>query len=118
MKLRLILNGDQIFTLTNDTPIIIPVNKKDNVVVATDGYHYTSPLRLKYDQPSYYRFKLTCAIDDLQLIGGLFILLLLYLVGFMTGVFLIKLFSFFPLVYFLVLYYLNRKDFIRFRAVQ
>lgn len=118
LRLRVIINGRQIFPLLNDKPLVIPVDEQHNNIVATDGFHYTRPLKFSYDQPSYYRLKVTCAIDDLQLLGGAFVLVLSYLLGFFTGVFIIKLFSFLPLAWFLVLYYINRKDFIRFRPVQ
>lgn len=118
LRVRVIVNGEKIYPLHNDRPVVIPVDQATSRIVATDGFHFTAPLELKYDRPSYYNFKLTCAIDDLQLLGGVFILVLLYLLGFFTGVFLIKLLSFLPLLWFLVLYYINRKDFIRFTAVR
>lgn len=118
LRIRIIQNGERIFPLLNDKPVIIPVEDKTTRIVATDGFHFTDPLELKYDRPSYYRFKVTCAIDDLQLLGGMFVLVLLYLFGFFTGLLVIKIISFLPLIWFLVLYYMNRKHFIRFTAVQ
>ena len=109
------MNNKEIYPLVSHKPIVIPVTSNKPVIVATDGFHYTRPLKFSYDQPSYYRLKITCAIDDLQLLGGAFVLVLSYLLGFFTGIFLIKLFSFLPLAGFLIIYYINRKDFLRLR---
>lgn len=99
--------------MLNDRPVVIPVEYNFPKIVATDGFHFTKPLELVYQEPSYYRFKVTCAIDDLQLLGGSFLLVLFYLLGFLTGIFFLKLLSFVPLAWFLVTYYVNRKKFIR-----
>ena len=113
LSVRVIVNSKDIYPLLNDKPVVIPVETNFPRIVATDGFHYTKPLELVYQQPSYYRFKVTCAIDDLQLLGGGFLLALFYLLGFLTGVFLLKLLSFAPIIWFLITYYINRKQFIR-----
>ena len=110
---RIIVNNKDIYPLLNDKPVVIPVEYNYPRIVATDGFHYTKPLELVYQEPSYYRFKVSCAIDDLELLGGAFILILFYLLGFLTGFFILKLLSFVPIIWFLVLYYLRRKEFIR-----
>jgi hypothetical protein len=104
--------------LLNDQPVIIPVEENHPKIVATDGFHFTLPLELEYQEPSFYKFKIACAIDDLQLLCGGFLLVFFYLTGFFTGLFLLKLMSFVPLLWFLFLYYINRKKFIRITPVR
>jgi len=118
LPLRVIVNNKDIYTLENDKPVVIPVENNYPRIVATDGFHYTKPLKLTYKEPSYYRFKITCAIDDAQLLGGGFLLALFYLLGFWTGLFLLKLLSFLPLLWLLLTYYFNRKKFLRIVPVQ
>lgn len=113
MKVRIIVNNRDIYPLLNSSPVVIPVKINHPNVVATDGFHFTPPLELVFDEPSYYKFKVTCAIEDLQLLGGSFFLVLFYLLGFWTGLFFIKLMSFTPIAWFVYLYYINRKKFIR-----
>ena len=117
LKIRVIVDGNKIFPLLNDKPVIIPVEEDHPKIVITDGFHFTKPLELVFREPSYYNFKVVCAIDDLQLLGGFFILALLYLFGFFTSLFILKLISFAPILYFLLLYYINRKEFIRITPV-
>ncbi|HKB44112.1 MAG TPA: hypothetical protein VKC90_06975 [Chitinophagaceae bacterium] len=116
LKLRVIVNSKEIYPLPNDKPVIISVNDKNTKIVITDGFHFTKPLELVYQEPSYYNFRIVCAINDLQLLGGLFLLILFYLMGFATGFFWLKLASFGPIIYFLVLYYIYRKEFIQITA--
>ena len=113
LKIRVIINNKDIYPLSNDRPVVIPLENKYVKLVATDGFHFTKPLELEYKEPSYYKFNVDCAIDDLQLLGGAFMLIVLYLLGFFTGVFILKLLSFVPIVWFLFLYYINRREFIR-----
>jgi uncharacterized membrane protein len=86
-------------------------------VVVTDGYHFTQPMELVYHHLNTYYFKVICVIDDVQLIAGCVLLAVLYLLGFYTGVFILKITSFFPIVYFLFYYYINRKEFIQITPV-
>ena len=82
-------------------------------IVITDGYHITTPLKLVYKELPVYCFKVACAISDQQLLIGFLLLAGLYLSGFYTGLLVLKVFSFIPLIYLLTFYYLNRKEFIR-----
>ena len=107
------VNGREIYPLTGTRPIVIPVQANNPRIVITDGYHITAPLRLVYKELPVYCFKVGCAISDQQLLGGFIVLVLLYLSGFYTGMLVLKVFSFIPLIYLLTFYYLNRKDFIR-----
>lgn len=99
--------------MLNDGPVLIEVNKDLIKIVVSDGFHFTKPIELKYTQPSYYHFKIVSPVNDLQLLGGGFVMIFLYLLGFITGFFLIKLLSFTPIILLLVIYYLNRKSFIQ-----
>lgn len=77
------------------------------------GYHYTTPLKLVYKELPAYCFKVVCAINDRQLAAGFLVLSVLYLSGIYTGLLVLKVFSFMPVIYLLFFYYLNRKEFIR-----
>jgi hypothetical protein len=113
LNLRAIVNGKDIYPLPNTKPVVITVKENNPRVVITDGYHFTAPLKLIYKELPLYCFKVVCAINDFQLIIGFLVLAVLYLGGIFTGMLVLKVFSFIPLVYLLMYYYLNRKDFIR-----
>lgn len=115
LNVRVIVNNKEIYPLNNTEPVIIEIKDNHPRIVITDGYHFTKPIDLTYKQPSYYHFKVVCAIDDFQLIGTFFILALFYLLGFLTGIFILKLLSFLPIFYLLFAYYLDRNSFIQIR---
>jgi len=117
LKIRAIVNGKEIYPLTDTKPVVIEVPDNNPRVVITDGYHYTKPLRLVFKELNVYCFKVVCAISDRQLIIGFFILMLFYLIGFKTGQLIFKVFSFIPIIYLLFFYYLNREDFIQLKPV-
>ena len=82
-------------------------------IVITDGYHITKPLKLVYKDLPTYCFQVACAISDRQLLAGFIVLAVFYLSGLQTGLLVLKVFSFIPVIYLLFFYYLNRKEFIR-----
>jgi hypothetical protein len=113
LKIRAIVNGKQIYPLLNTKPVVIPVMENNPRVVITDGYHITKPLKLVYKDLHTYCFKVGCAISDRQLLFGFIVLAGLYISGLYTGLLILKVFSFLPLIYLLMFYYLNRKEFIK-----
>ena len=113
LKIRVIVNDKEIYPLLTNEPVVIEVKDDATKIVITDGFHFTHPIKLGFKRPSYYNFKVVCAINDLQLLTGSLLLVALYLLGFFTGIFILKLISFLPIVWFLSLYYFNRKEFIK-----
>ena len=109
----MIVNNKEIYPLTNEDPVVIEVYDKHPRIVITDGFHFTKPIDLNYTQPSYYHFKVVCSIDDMQLLGNIFVLIVFYLLGFFTGNLVLKLLSFLPIFYLLFAYYIDRKSFIQ-----
>ncbi|MBL7740199.1 MAG: hypothetical protein JNK14_13365 [Chitinophagaceae bacterium] len=117
LPVRVIVNDREIYPLLNDQPVVIEVKGDYAKVVVTDGFHFTKPVQLSFKEPSYYNFRVVAAINDMQLLTGFVLMAMLYLLGFFTGIFIIKLLSFLPVLYFLFLYYINRKEFIRMTRV-
>jgi hypothetical protein len=112
-----IVNGTEIYPVKQGQQLVITVEENNPKIVVTDGYHFTKPLELVYHHLHTYYFKIVCAIDDTQLLAGFGVLSFFYLTGFVTGFLILKLLSLFPILYFLFLYYINRKEFIQIQAV-
>jgi hypothetical protein len=118
LKLRAVVNGKEIYPLLNTKPVVISVNENNPRIVITDGYHFTRPLKLIYNDIPVSCFNVVCAINDFQLGLGFAALSILYLGGYLTGILIMKIFSFLPLIYLLTFYYMNRKDFLKLVPVQ
>ena len=99
--------------MVNTKPVVIPVLENNPRIVITDGYHITKPLKLVYKDIPTYCFKVVCAITDRQLLLWFMVLAALYLGGIYTGMAELKFLSFGPVIYLLLFYYFNRKEFIR-----
>lgn len=113
LNIRVIVNNKEIYPLLTMEPVIIPVKEDHLSIVITDGFHFTRPLKLMYDQPGYFNCEVTCILEYLQLLGGSFLLVICYLLGLFTGFLILKLFSFLPIVWFLFFYYVDRKNFLQ-----
>jgi hypothetical protein len=107
------VNGRDIYTLPPDKPVIIPLAEKKAMLVATDGFHITKPVELSYHLPHTYRLKVVCAIDNDLLITGIVLLILFSAVGLISDIMFLRFLSFFPILYFLFIYYINRKNFLQ-----
>jgi len=108
-----VVNGRVIYPLPDSRPVIIPVEENNPRVVITDGFHITRPVKLVFESNGTCFFRVVCALGDVQLLAGFILLAGMYLGGFLTGIFMLKVFSFLPLVYLVLFYYLNRKDFLK-----
>ena len=116
LNIRVIVDGKDIYNLVPDKPAIISVPRKKTQLVVTDGFHITKPLEFSYHRPHTYHLKVVCAIDNNMLITGVVLLVLFSLVGFFSDIFLLQILSFVPIFYFLFLYYVKRKEFIRIKV--
>ena len=112
LKVKVIVNNKQIYPLLNNKPVLIEVENDNSKIVVSDGFHFTSPIELNYIQPSFYYFKVSSPVNDMQLLGGVFLTLFLFWLGMRTPFLLIQLMSFIPACILPVLYYLKRKSFI------
>ncbi len=117
LNIRVIVNGKDIYTLVPQKPVLISLNEKSVKLVATDGFHYTKALELSFQFPQTYHLKIGCAIDNNLLITGVVLLVISALVGLISDLALLRLLSFVPIFYFLFLYYVNRREFIKIRVL-
>ena len=116
LNIRVIVNGKDIYTLPPDMPVIIPLSEKKVKLVATDGFHITKPLELNYHLPHTYYLKVVCAIDNNLLLTGVVLLLLFSMVGLISEIPFLRALSFVPILYFLFIYYIKRKEFIQIKV--
>jgi hypothetical protein len=84
--------------------------------VATDGFHITKPVELNYHLPHTYFLKVVCAIDNNLLLTGVVLLIIFSLVGLTSDIVFIQYLSIVPILYFLFIYYIKRKEFIRIKV--
>ena len=116
LNIRVIVDGKDIYNLNPDKPAIISVPKEKVELVVTDEFHIAKPLELSFYRSHTYHLKVVCAIDNNVLITGAFLLVLFSLVGLFSDIFLLQILSFVPIFYFLFLYYVKRKEFIRIKV--
>lgn len=117
LKLRVVVDGRYIYSLARETPIIVTLPASPSKIVVTDGFHITRPLELNYSHTQTYYFKVVCGIENDQLIIGTIIAFIIYMMGLTSNLLILQLFSLAPIIYFLFLYYIKRKEFIQIRPV-
>jgi hypothetical protein len=62
LKIRVIINGNEIYTLRNNKPVVIPLFQKHFRIVATDGYHITKPVEIHCNRRATY-LNVACGKD-------------------------------------------------------
>lgn len=115
-NIRVIVNGKDIYTLPRDKPVLISLEEKNAKLVATDGFHITKPLELSFHLPHTYHLKVVCAIDNNLFLVGLVLLIIFSTVGLISNILFLRWISFFPVLYFLFIYYIKRKEFIQLKV--
>lgn len=117
LRLRIVVNGQHIYSLVRNKPVVIDMPTNPTKLVVTDGFHITRPVNVTYSQKYARYFIIVCVIEDAQLIVGFLLMIILYAMGFTSGILFLQLLSLLPVFYFLFIYYINRKEFIRIRPV-
>jgi hypothetical protein len=112
-----VVNGHIIYPLVRNKPVVIDMPTNPTKLVVTDGFHITTPLNVTYAKNYARYFTIVCIIEDAQLIIGFIMTVVLYFMGFTSGIIFLRLLSATPVFYFLFLYYIRRKDFIRIQPV-
>jgi hypothetical protein len=113
----MVVNGHSIYPLVRNKPIVIEMPTNPTKLVVTDGFHITRPVNVTYAKNYSRYFTVVCKIEDAQLIFGVILILLLYAMGYTSGIIFLQLLSMIPVFYFLFLYYIKRQDFIRIQPV-
>lgn len=111
------MNGHYIYCLAKNKPVVIDMPTNPTRVVVTDGFHITQPMDLTFSQKRTKYFKIVCIIEDGQLLFGFIMVSILYAMGSTSGIVFLQLLSMVPIFYFLFLYYIRRKEFIRLQPV-
>jgi len=111
------VNGTHIYALVKNKPIVVTIPTNPSRIVVTDGFHITKPLEVTYSNTRTYYFQIVCGIENDQLLVGTIIGGLVYMMGATSGMILLQLLSMAPVIYFLFLYYIKRKEFIQIRPV-
>ncbi|MBA2745898.1 MAG: hypothetical protein H0U44_06715 [Flavisolibacter sp.] len=111
------MNGTQIYALVKDKPIVVRMPTNPSRIVVTDGFHITHPLEISYSLKRTYYFKIVCGIENDQLLVGLILAAIVYMMGLTSGILFLQLLSITPILYFLFIYYIKRKEFIQIRPV-
>lgn len=117
LRLRVVINGHYIYSLVRNKPVVIDMPTNPVKLVVTDGFHITSPINITYSRNYTRYYTIDCVIEDAQLIIGFVMTLVLYAMGFTSGIIFLQLLSLVPIFYFLFLYYVRKKDFIRIQPV-
>ncbi|MGZ8544535.1 MAG: hypothetical protein ACXWV0_04525 [Flavisolibacter sp.] len=113
--MRVVVNGHIIYALVKNKPVVIEMPTNPSKLVITDGFHITRPFELTYTPKRISYFQAVCVIEDDQLLVGLVITVIVYFMGTTSGTLLLQVLSLGPILYFLFLYYINRKEFIQLR---
>ena len=95
-KIKVIVEGQQIYPVEEGKETIIHLQKNNAHLVVTDGFHISKPLELVYHHIHTYYFHVDCAVSNVQLFYGGFLLLVFFILGLFTGNIALQLLSFFP----------------------
>ena len=90
------------------------INASDPVtkIIITNGFHHSRVVTVK-NKPGIHFYEVESGIDNIQLMTGLVMTLLFFIIYIFTGLFFFMLFANTPLLIMLYILYFRRKNFIR-----
>jgi hypothetical protein len=115
LKLRVVVNGKVIYDVKKNSPVVIDIPTNPSRLVLTDGFHISPPIDLNIANRPATVYHVGCVIEDDLLLVGLLIMFIVYAMGATSDMFILQLISIAPVVYFLFLYYIKRREFIQLR---
>jgi hypothetical protein len=117
LPVRVVVNNQLILALPKDEPVILPLTEEHPALVLTDGFHVSSTQQLHFNGPGYFSFEVVTPLTDWRLFKGGVVMCWLFVSALLTGYLFFQIASVVPIVVALLLYYFNRKNFLRLRQI-
>lgn len=111
LKLRIVVNGNSIYEFREGQPVIIPCTAHVYHIMVTNGFHHSRVLTI-YNKPGIHFYEAGSYIDNVQLMTGLIMTLLFFLIYIFSGILFFLLFANIPLFIMLYIFYLKKDAFI------
>lgn len=112
LKLRVVVNESDIYELKEKQPLVITGKPPFTRMVVTNGFHSSRPVKINYRE-GYRLYEVESAVDNVQLLTGLFMSMLFFFIYIFSGLRFFMLFANIPILIMLYLIYMKRHDFIR-----
>lgn len=111
LKVRIVLNGKDIYELQKNTPSVIEVFEPSCMLTLTDGFHHSKLFQVNFKTQNVFRLKVSSILDNGRLLFLLILTVLFFVIAFLNELFWLKTLSFIPLVLLLYFYYIKRDSF-------
>jgi hypothetical protein len=111
LKVRIILNGKDIYELQKNRPSVIEIFEPSCILTLTDGFHHSKRFQVNFKTKYVYRLKVSSILDNGRLIFLLLLTLFFFAMAILNELFWLKLVSFIPLILILYFYYIKRDSF-------
>jgi hypothetical protein len=112
LKLRIVVDGHDIYECREKEPAIIPCNRNVTRIVVTNGFHISRVVSVKA-KPGIHFYEVESYIDNIQLLSGLFLTLFFFNIYIFTGIRFFMLAANLPILIVLFIFYIKRKTLIQ-----
>ncbi|MEI7472829.1 MAG: hypothetical protein WCJ85_11255 [Chitinophagaceae bacterium] len=111
LPLHVIVNQMAIYELQEKKPLQIPCDQTELTLSVTNGFQHSRTIKIRPQQGVYF-YEVESRIDNIQLIIGVVLLMLLFAIYIATGLRLFMLLANLPILILLWLFYFKRDGFI------
>jgi len=112
LKLRIVVNNHDIYECREKIPVVIAGNQPGTFFNVTNGYHTSRKLLVKKESGITF-YEIGSYIDNMQLITGVVLVLLFFMIYILSGIRLFMIAANLPLLVLFLLLFLRRADFIQ-----
>ncbi len=111
LRLHVVVNQNAIYELVEKKPVQIVCDNAEMTILVTNGFHHSRIVTIR-PQPGVYFYEVESRIDNIQLIIGAILLVLLFTIFIVTGLRLFMLLANLPLVILVWQFYFKRDGFL------
>jgi hypothetical protein len=111
LKVRIVVDGKDIYYFEKGKPALLQLYHPNCSIIITDGFHYSKPFHINFQNKDHYRLRISSILDNGRLSFIIMLTAILFLLAFLNELSWIKFLSFIPVIVFLYFYYINRKNF-------
>lgn len=112
LKLYIVVNDTHLYQLKEQEPLFIEENQLPVKIVAKNGFHFSKPLHIRKQTTDNILLGIGCEVDNGRLWGGILLSLLLFIIFFATGLYIILLMANLPLFFLVYKFFLKPNEFI------
>ena len=112
LKLYIVVNDTHLYQLKEQEPLVLDEHDLPIKLMTKNGFHFSKPFYIRKHSTDNILIGIGCEVDNGRLWGGIIFSLLLFIIFWTTGLYIVMLLANLPLLYLVYKFFLKPTQFI------